>query len=197
MNSISWRKRAFRAIGFGAVLLAWAGLLGAGFALLQRYESTAAHSAPAPAVENPLFRDGKLFSLVIALHPHCPCSRATVGELVKIYSHAPDKAKITVLAFKPLDEPDSWIESSALRTLEKLSPHVVIDTNGVMATSLSLNTSGQIQLYSPEGKLLYNGGITAARGHSGDNAGESTVLSLLRNEITTAANAPTFGCSIQ
>jgi hypothetical protein len=182
---------------YSAAVLTWGCVLAGGFGLLIRYEATPAQTGAPPAGENATFRDGKSFSVVIGLHPHCPCSRATVAELLKIYSHVPDKTKITALVFKPGSEPDSWIECVSLSTLQKMNATIVVDTDGGRAAALGLNTSGQIQIYSPQGKLLYNGGITGARGHAGDNIGESRALALIREEIQSAESAPTFGCSIK
>ena len=38
----------------------------------------------------------------------------------------------------------------------------------------------QLCFTTPSGKLTFQGGITAGRGHQGDNAGETAVVSLLR-----------------
>jgi hypothetical protein len=182
---------------YSVALLTWGCALVGGFGLLIRYEATASQTGSPQAAESTVFRDGNVFSVVIGLHPHCPCSRATVAELLKIYSHVPEKTKITALVFKPKTEADSWIECVSLSTLQKMNATIVVDTDGERATSLGLNTSGQIQIYSPQGKLLYNGGITGARGHAGDNIGEGKALALLRGEIKFAESAPTFGCSIK
>ncbi len=178
------------------VLVAWMALLATGFGGLMKYDSTPAPLAPAAILDNPQFRDGKAYSLVMAIHPYCPCSRATVGELIKIYSHGHDNLKITIFAFKPADEPDSWIESSTIKTLEQMKPRIVIDSDGSMAKRLALGTSGQALLYSPAGKLLFNGGITSGRAHAGDNLGEDTILSLLRGEAPEVHSTAVFGCSI-
>jgi hypothetical protein len=184
---------------FGRYLLiatGWVGLLAAGFSGLLKYESApGANSAGAPA-QNAEFSDGKTFSLVMALHPHCPCSRASVGELEKIYSHAHDQIRITVLAFKPKDEPDSWIKSSTVRELGKMNARIVVDGDGAVAKELGLATSGQALLYNPEGKLLFNGGITSARAHSGDNLGEDSILQLVHGGESTVNSTPVFGCPI-
>lgn len=177
------------------LVLAWLGLMAGGFAFLLTYEATPAFAESAP-VNNNAFRDENHLSLVLALHPHCPCSRATVGELEKIYSHTANEIKITVLTFKPADEPDSWIESSTTRAIAKMNAKVVIDTDGATARQLGLTTSGQVQLYGRDGQLLYNGGITSGRGHAGDNQGEEAVLALIRDASQSQKSLPTFGCSL-
>jgi hypothetical protein len=178
------------------ILLGWGGLLAAGFGLLMLYEATAAIGGKLPAVVDSQFANWDHASLVLALHPHCPCSRATVQQLEKILSRAPVSAELTVLVFKPKDEPDSWIESSTVSSLKKFQTKLIVDGDGMKAQRLGLNASGQVQVYSASGALLYNGGITAGRGHGGDNIGAQTVLELLRGERVDAQSAPVFGCSI-
>jgi len=40
------------------------------------------------------------------------------------------------------------------------------------------------------------GGITAARGHAGDNRGRTLVLALARGAICESAQTPVFGCAL-
>lgn len=177
------------------ILLGWTGLMAGGFGALIKYESAPARSGNAPA-QNAIARESSKMSLVIAIHPKCPCTRATIGELHKIHSHAPGKFEIVAFVFKPESEPDSWIETASVEDLKKISPRIVVDVNGAEAKKLGLTTSGQVLLYNPEGDLVYNGGITKARGHSGDNLGEETLLNLIQGEAAAGWSAPVFGCSM-
>ena len=52
---------------------------------------------------------------------------------------------------------------------------VVNDVEGVEARRFGAQTSGTTSLYSPDGRLLFSGGITSSRGHEGDNAGEDAL----------------------
>ena len=175
-------------------VIGWLGLMVSGFVFLARYEGAPGRPANAP-VHNDRFRSDR-FSLVMALHPKCPCSRATVGELEKISSRAPQKFSITVLAFKPRSEPETWIQSATVERVTKLGAVVRVDSDGLEAEKLGLTTSGQILLYSPDGTLIYNGGITSARGHSGDNLGEESVLNLVNKAPAAVSAAPVFGCPL-
>ena len=51
-------------------------------------------------------------------------------------------------------------------------------------------------MYDRDGRLVYSGGLTGARGKSGDNTGRSTVLALLAGAHPAAANTRVFGCSL-
>jgi hypothetical protein len=178
-----------------ALIVGWAGLLAAGFGILMRYESAAAPAGSTGEI-NATFNGRKGLSIVVGLHPHCPCSKATVAELNKILGRAPNRAEFVVYAFKPKDEPDNWIESSTIETLKKLGGRIEVDEDGAKARELGLKTSGQVQLFSASGELLYNGGITAGRGHQGDNAGAKTMVDLLQKGGSDRKSAPVFGCPI-
>jgi len=52
------------------------------------------------------------------------------------------------------------------------------------------------------GKLLFSGGITASRGHVGDNAGLDALILLIRNTPAPSTarpviTTPVFGCAIR
>jgi len=168
----------------------------AGFGRLIKYEGASAPLPPA-AQHNSDFPATNQMALVMALHPHCPCSRASVGELLKIYSHAPGKFALTLLVYKPKDESDDWLKSRTVDSLARLNPRIVVDLDGAEAAKLGLATSGQILLYDRNGALRYNGGVTSSRGHSGDNNGETAVIALLNGQSSpTLLSAPVFGCSL-
>jgi hypothetical protein len=52
-------------------------------------------------------------------------------------------------------------------------------------------------LYGTDGRLLFRGGITGARGHEGDSAGRDAVVALISGGVSSAAvSTPVFGCQI-
>jgi len=76
---------------------------------------------------------------------------------------------------------------------------VLTDEDGIEARSFGAVTSGQALLYSAQGRLLFSGGITESRGHSGDNAGRSAIESLVMNGsegLRTPASTPVYGCPL-
>jgi hypothetical protein len=74
---------------------------------------------------------------------------------------------------------------------------VRLDPDGILAVSLGNLTSGAVTLYDPMGILRYQGGITASRGHEGDNPGEEAVLQVLRGGQISHKSMPAFGCPIK
>jgi len=70
------------------------------------------------------------------------------------------------------------------------------DQEGNEARCFQVTTSGHVVLYDVHGKLLFSGGITVSRGHSGDNDGRSAIMKLLNHEMVAVPETPVFGCSL-
>jgi len=181
-------------------ILVWLGLIAGGYAWLLRYSFAAGKTSAAPRIipaalglRAPLERP----QLLLALHPRCPCSRATMSELAKILSRVPDASDVTVLMYKPQDQPDSWLEGVLLDACRRMNCRVRPDPNGRLAASLGSLTSGSAVLYDTNGELRYQGGITGSRGHEGDNAGEQAIIEILQKRRSSHRSMPIFGCPIQ
>jgi len=182
-----------------AGLCVWMAAIVGASVLLWRYSAAPGTAAEAPSRIPAEFRSHARpheFTLLMAVHPRCPCSRASLAELAKILTHSPDDCRTVVLAFKPSDEPDSWIETDLCRHARKLGAEVQIDEDGRHALAMGMQTSGQVLLYDPRGDLRYQGGVTSARGHQGDNLGQRTVERILNGEAVPLAILPVYGCPI-
>jgi len=181
-------------------LLLWLGLIVGGYAWLLRYSfaagkaSASPHTIPSSVASQPPSARPQLF---LALHPRCPCSRATLSELAKILSRAPKACDVTVLMYKPAAEPDRWMEGALFDKCRQMSCRVRPDPDGRLAGSLGSLTSGGVVLYDGKGRLRYQGGITASRAHEGDNAGKQAVIEILRGQRDSQKSMPVFGCPIQ
>lgn len=154
----------------------------------------------APAAQWPVGATAKLApdrpTLVLALHPQCACSRATLEELGRLLARAPRPLRVEVLAFQP-DAAEDWSETGLVPQAQSMPGVAVrLDRNGAEAKRFGMTVSGHAMLYSAKGELLFSGGITRARGHAGDNAGRSAILSLLGNGPPGVARTRVFGCSI-
>src|SRR5205823_1742118 len=73
---------------------------------------------------------------------------------------------------------------------------IAIDEDGREARLFRAATSGYTLLYDANGGLLFTGGITAARGHEGDSAGQQALFHLLSGRATKRIDTPVFGCSL-
>jgi hypothetical protein len=102
-----------------------------------------------------------------------------------------------VLFLKPAGFSDDWEKTDLWQSAASIpGVNVVADEDGVEAGCFHAVTSGQTVLYDAEGRLLFSGGITGSRGHSGDNAGRSAIVSLLNTGEAEAAETFVFGCPL-
>ena len=169
------------------------------FFFIMSYESKAGLTGQAPdrlPQKSEISRDTKSFNLMVFVHPKCPCSRATIEELQKL-AHSAKNLKTTIFLLSPESIGASWSNTSLEQRARQIpGAKVYRDRNGNMARKFSAKTSGQVILYNPSGKLVFSGGITAARGQEGRNAGVLQILSLIENGNTRSTTNPVFGCSL-
>jgi hypothetical protein len=181
--------------------LLWLLAATAGAWCLLSYENKPTTAGETPAtwpVDSRIARQPGRATLVMFAHPHCPCSSASVGELNRLLVRCKDPAVVHVLFVRPKGVPDDWTETSLRKSAEAIpGAHVQIDPSGVEAARFGAESSGYVVLYSPDGRLLFSGGITGSRGHAGDNAGENVVVALLNGQKATLHKTPVFGCSLQ
>jgi hypothetical protein len=183
-----------------AVAAVWFVLVMVGLTLLWRYANT-----PNPSMGSELTWPGsKLIglnrqeaTLVMFVHPHCPCSQASLSELERLLAQCPGGMEPWIVFYKPSSAPSAWEESDLWHRAKSIPGlHVVTDVDGQEAKRFHAATSGQTFVYDPEGDLLFSGGITLARGHEGDNVGRDSIVSLLNNGSCTTRETPVFGCPI-
>ena len=136
-------------------------------------------------------------TLLMFAHPHCPCSRASIGELAQIMAHAVGKVNAYVLFVRPENAEAGW-DDTDLRSSAAAIPGVIVltDENGKEAARFGAKTSGHTIVFGSDGVLLFSGGITGSRGHAGSNAGENLVLAALNKQTLERARTPVFGCSL-
>lgn len=136
-------------------------------------------------------------TLVMFVHPMCPCSRASAGELARLMARCEQPLDVKVLAVKAPDAPKAWAESSLLKTLRDIpSVTVTEDQGGTEARRFGARTSGHTMLFDARGRLLFSGGITAARGHAGDSVGGDSIVALVNHDGNSQREADVFGCSL-
>jgi hypothetical protein len=189
-----------RAARIAAVLALWLLAVGMGFAALTRHEVTpglqAAAGARWPGDVPELKREDRL-TLVMAAHPRCPCTRASLHELTELIEKTACAPRVLILCFTPGGGGDEW-SNTPIAELVRSIPGVEIirDGDGALAARFGAKTSGQVLLYSPSGELVFEGGITAARGHTGENAGSTAVAELLRGKSPAVHRTPVYGCEL-
>jgi hypothetical protein len=183
-----------------AICAAWVLMIGVGLGLLWDYENAPGLTAAPPSHWPP---DSRIYlapdraTLIMLAHPHCPCSRASVGELARLMAQTQGRVTAYVLFLKPADSADDWEKTDLWQSAASIpGVNVVADEGGVEAQRFHALTSGQTVLYDAAGRLLFSGGITGSRGHSGDNAGRSAIVSRLNTGEAERAETFVFGCPL-
>jgi hypothetical protein len=136
-------------------------------------------------------------TLVLFAHPHCPCTRASLHELDSLLAGTQNRVSATVVFTIPDGVPAGW-EQGELWNSAKGIPglSVIKDQGGREAHQFAVEGSGHVLLYAPSGKLLFSGGITASRGHEGNNMGRSAIVSFVLDGQFPVSHTPVFGCSL-
>ena len=139
-------------------------------------------------------RDPSKPTLIMLVHPHCPCSRASLTELNRLAALCPNKANLSVLFLRPAGCPEAFAETDLRRQAEAIPGVLALtDDNGDAARRFGAATSGETLLYAPNGRLLFHGGLTGSRGHEGDNAGLSAAVAWLHG-VSGPSQSPVYGC---
>lgn len=189
-----------------AIFLAlWIPAVGFGINTLLKYSSTPGRTAEAPLdwpSSAPISRVKGRATIVMFAHPMCGCTRASLGELAIIMAHARGRLDASVFFYYPPEKDREWARTDLWDTATAIpGVRAFDDRNAVAAQTFGALTSGQTLLYDGAGRLLFKGGITAFRGHSGDNAGRSAIAALLLSDRTSLKDlpvtTPVFGCSLK
>lgn len=193
-------KFAGRRLFLPVIIALWLFGTGIGLRFVLAYENTPGTVGGLPRVwpaDSRLQHSTKLPTLVMMVHPQCPCSRASIGELAVLMAGRAELVDARVVFVRPWEfgadweKTELWDKTQSIRGV-KLS----VDQGGIEARRFGSQTSGQVMLYSPEGKLLFSGGITDSRGHAGDNEGRTAIVTLLTQGQPAKDVTPVFGCPL-
>lgn len=189
-------SRSLRRCFAWTLMAVWSAAVVTGMGLLAAYANSAGKWSPAPsAIAHSDKATSARHRLFMFLHPRCPCSVASVNELARIMSRCAAQLDATVYFVRPASQPADW-ERGTLWNLASSIPAVKVETDvgGSVAGQFHANTSGEVIVYDCRGKLCFHGGITGARGHAGDNLGESAVISIALGGKSYVERSPVFGC---
>jgi len=174
----------------------WSGLIGIGAWAMMRWESTPGEPGDAPQrwpQHTALVLASDHPTLVVLAHPRCVCTEATLGELARLLRLSPT-LRATVVFSTPDQYDPAWSQSPIVEQAKKMAGVTVVeDPGGAETVRFGGLTSGTTLAYSESGQLLYSGGITRARGLSGDNPGFRALVSAL-GQGRPELHLPTYGC---
>jgi hypothetical protein len=190
-------KRRVTGIAFA---VAWGIAVISGMAWMMAFESAPGLPGDPPARWPAATRLAKAnggYTLVMAAHPRCPCTRASLAELAVVMAESQARLTAQVLFFTPEDATSDWWETDLWRTATAM-PAVtpVVDRGGRLRDAFGAETSGSVAVYDAAGRLRFHGGLTAARGRTGVNDGRLSLISLIETG-QAAEMTPVYGCPLR
>ncbi len=192
-------RRSILTGAIAASAIIWAATVAAAYQAIRRFESTPGSAAIAPVswpARSAVPRTRGEWTLVMLVHPHCSCSRASVKELEAVLEKAPRSVQPYVLVFRPREFPAGWERTDVYTSATRVRrARVIVDRDGREARLFGGFTSGQTFLYDGDGKLRFEGGITSLRGHEGLNSGRTGIIRIANTQSGTGTH-PVFGCAI-
>ena len=178
----------------------WLAVVGGATIQMTRYSSVPGSSGTAPIAwpaDSGIPLDSKRPTLLMFAHPHCPCTQASLGELERLLAEVPERLSTYVVLLKPSVTDTDWEQTDLWRNASSISGvSVYADNAGIEAGRFHSDTSGQTLLYDPNGSLRFQGGITVARGHGGDNPGRTALREIVRAGRSAEIKTPVFGCAL-
>lgn len=188
-----------KTIGLGAGVALWVACLATGFAALQRYsaKSGPAHAPRDAAQFLATHRAAHRPLLVMAVHPRCPCSEASLAEMGDLLARSHGACDALLLQFHPEQDAADWPKDAMPTTLGGVAVKVVLDRGGKTAAMLGAATSGHVFFADADGALRFNGGLTIGRGHRGRAPAQDAILEILHGGQATLTSAPVYGCTLE
>ena len=180
--------------------LTWIILLALGFSVLAKEEFDPVPNAaigPAFPPHSKLALAPDVPTLILFVHPHCPCTRASLHELAELMASLPHRVAVTAVFALPQGVPPHWEQGTLWQEAATIPGlHTVTDQGGQETRRFGVKGSGHVLLYQPSGQLIFSGGITPSRGHEGDNPGRAAVVSLVLHGHALVNHTLVYGCPL-
>lgn len=182
------------------LLVVWLLTVTAGMAMLMNYQAASGSPGVTPARwpgGRELSLDQARPTLVLFAHPKCPCTRAAIEQLNRILAKHQNRVSANVVFLEATGDDGDWAGTGLWRSVSAI-PGIKVqqDDGGKLAERFGAETSGFVVLYHPKGHVLFSGGITAGRGHAGDNAGADALAALLAGEKSLVTETAVYGCAL-
>lgn len=179
-----------------ALVVVWGAAVGAALLALVGYSYKSGRvGEPPSASEAGIEVSAGEYTLVLAMHPKCPCTRATVLELERLMRSCRDRIRCVVYVYTPGEE--SWGGRDPFGIASRIPRvEVRLDPDGVVASRFGAFTSGSVVLYNGRGEVEFWGGITAGRGHAGDNLGSDSIRAIVLGNTPPRLTTPVYGCDL-
>lgn len=182
-------------------LVLWVVAVACGLKILSDYSNTpgaAGQTAGSWPSDTAIERaSGEATTLVVFLHPKCSCSRATLSELDSVMARASRSTRVYAVFVQLSGWSEAEIKGKLWRQASAIpGVRTLIDAQGKEARRFNVMTSGHVLGFDKNGRLAFSGGITASRGHAGDNPGAQAAVQLINSGQAPIDKSKVFGCSL-
>lgn len=187
-------------IGLWCLTISWGVAVISGISLLTLYSATPGGTRTVPAAwPNDVaitVTEGES-TFVVFIHPQCPCTVATLSELARLDAEIDSQLRPIFVLVCPESLQSEWANSALARRCQTIPDgRLIVDSDGQLAKRFEATTNGYCLLYCPIGRLLFQGGVTTARGHEGESLGRVALKQLLSGQPNSIDCAPVFGSEL-
>lgn len=171
---MAWPQR----LGWGVAASAWLLALGGGLGAMHAYSArpgTGGHVIGSWPEGSAIERERAGPTVVLFVHPRCPCTRATMANLRSVWPGAEDGTRTTLVivssgpgaGLQGAEQEGSEVEAWVARLGAAVDVRVMVDVAGEEARRFGVTTSGHVIVADADGRVRFSGGVTPGRGHEG------------------------------
>jgi hypothetical protein len=183
-----------------AAAVVWLVVIAGGTTMMWMFSFRAGEAGKSPVAwpaASHLRQSHALPTLVMVVHPHCSCSRASIGELAMLMTQSRDRLRAYVVFVQSPEVAQNWAQTDLWNSVTSIRGVTRVLDDGTEARLFGAATSGQTMVYDKNGRLLFSGGITASRGHFGENSGMNSIILLAsESHLTRKDGTPVYGCPL-
>jgi len=183
-----------------SMVLLWVGSALVGLTCMLNYEFAPSRQTAATCEwprDSRLARSDTQPTLMMFIHPRCPCSRASLVELGKLVTQCRNPVSLRIVMIRPNEFQAGWQHTDLDTLAEKIPGAIVLtDPDGCESKRFGVTTSGETLLYSAKGELMFQGGLTASRGHEGTSAGHVALKDFIDAAGSPTCHTSVFGCAL-
>lgn len=183
------------------ILFAWGAAVFLLFGQLVTYSAQQGAAVLPPIYwpeETTLKRQPDRWTILIFVHPKCPCTKAALSEFARLQALHNTSVDTSIALFVPPDQDPRWAYGVITNAASRIKGvDLINDPEAKIAKQFNIYTSGHVLAYRPDGSLAYSGGLTNSRGHEGLSQGTTALLKALKEpQSKHRAEYPVFGCPI-
>jgi hypothetical protein len=119
-----------------------------------------------------------------------------LDELSELAKRTRAKVDLQVNFIRPAGCSLEWVQGDLWRQAAAIPGVRVAVDDGREARRFGVRTSGQTLIFGKDRRLLFSGGLTSGRGHTGDNEGRATAIRLIEAGSGQLRTTPVYGCAL-